>query len=351
MRIAFFCYPSAENNWSSSSAESGIGGSEEAVMRMAALLAARGHKVLVCNAPSRPTVEEDGVHYCGYDALSGPVDIGIVWRRAGLLARLRRVRAGRLYLWLHDLVDFASFADRLAWFRRVMLLSRFHRNHYPALGAEKAMITSNGITPEDFARPEPRDPRLMVYGSSYNRGLRTLLENWRRIRSAVPEARLHVFYGWQTIARMNPARFARLQPYFESLMRQDGITHLGRIGQCEVAREYLRAGIWAYPCSFPETSCISAMKAQAGGAVPAVIPTGALDETVRYGFRTMRSYTDYAGLPIPRRVIEEWLEGLIGLLRAPERQARIRAAMMPECRARFAWPKVADCWEEEFAAP
>lgn len=350
MRIAFFCAPSAEPCWSESSSQSGIGGSEEAVIRMAELLAERGHAVEVYNAPARPTSWEGGVRYAGYDRLAGAVDVGVVWRYARLLWRVGGVPVGRLYLWLHDMVDAAVFADRLERFRRVMVLSRFHRNHYPMLPAERVMITSNGIVPGQFDRAEPRDPLLMVYGSCYSRGLRTLLENWQRIRAAEPAARLRIFYGWQTMARLNPQRLARIRPYFESLMRQNGITHLGRIGHRAVAREYLRASLWAYPCSFPETSCISAMKAQAGGAVPVVIPTGALAETTGFGFRTMRSYTDYVGLAMPRRVIDEWIEGLVNLLRAPEQQARIRAEMMPASRRRFAWSNVADAWEREFAA-
>lgn len=351
MRIAFFCAPSAEQWWSASSVRSGIGGSEEAAIHMAGMLAARGHKVEIYNAPSRPTAWEGGVRYAGYDTLSRGIEVGVVWRYAALLRRVDRVPVDRMYLWLHDMVDVTSFADVLQRFRRVMVLSRFHRNQYPTLPDEQVMVTANGIVPEQFEQAEPRDPELMVYGSCYSRGLRTLLENWRRIRGVVPGARLHVFYGWQTVARLNPQRMARIRPYFEALMRQDGIIHLGRIGHQAVAREYLRAGLWAYPCSFPETSCISAMKAQAGGAVPVVIPTGALAETTRFGFCTMRSYTDYAGMPMPRRVIDEWIKGLLGLLCDPARQARIRAEMMPTSRRRFAWSKVADAWEREFASP
>src|ERR1035437_5507137 len=63
LRIAFFCAPSAEPCWSESSSQSGIGGSEEAVIRMAELLAERGHAVEVYNAPARPTSWEGGVRY------------------------------------------------------------------------------------------------------------------------------------------------------------------------------------------------------------------------------------------------------------------------------------------------
>jgi tetratricopeptide (TPR) repeat protein len=90
------------------------------------------------------------------------------------------------------------------------------------------------------------------------------------------------------------------------------------------------------------------MKAQAGGAVPAVIPNGALWEVVRFGFRTRRGYFDIQ----PTEVGEleaEWLDGRIGLLRSPEQQNLIRHEMIPASKARFAWSAVVDQWEREFA--
>ncbi|MCW2491275.1 MAG: hypothetical protein JWN47_639 [Frankiales bacterium] len=348
MRIAVFCYPSDPPSWSPQSLSTGIGGSEEAVIHVARLLAARGHEVTVVNALSGPTRRFAGVEWASYEKSRKHAHVGIVWRRPRLLKWVGNSAAGRLYLWLHDLLPEADVLTHLNRFEKVMVLSRFHRNRYPAVPDEKVFITANGIVPEDSVVDIERDPLLMVYGSCYTRGLRTVLNNWRLIRDAVPGVLLDVFYGWQTLQKNNPNRYERLRPVLEPLLRQEGITHLGRIGYAAVAREYARAGLWAYPCSFPETSCISAMKAQVGGAVPVVIPTGALAETVRFGFKTMRSHTDFAGLSLPRRFIREWLDGLISLLHEPARQQAIRSAMIPECRDRFAWARVVHSWESEF---
>jgi glycosyltransferase involved in cell wall biosynthesis len=258
--------------------------------------------------------------------------------------------ARRLYLWLHDWLPQVRVLERLDAFAKVMVLSRFHRGRIAAVPDDRVFITANGIDPSQLATGAgARDPNLMVYGSCYTRGLRTLLENWPRIRAAAPAARLHIFYGWDVLRERRPAHFARIHPHFERLMQQEGITHLGKVSHAEVARQYACAGVWAYPCAFPEVSCISAMKAQAGGAVPAVIASGALAETVRHGFSTMRSHTDYDPLPLPRRVIDEWLEGLTALLRSPERQEQIRGEMIADSAHRFDWAKVTSAWEMEFA--
>ena len=349
MRVAIFCHPSTEL-WSPHSLEAGIGGSEEAVIHMAVGLARCGHEVTVVNTRQGPIRHMAGVAWSSYESRPAKTaDVGIIWRRSWRIDQLAGA-ARRFYLWLHDFIPESDVLPRVAAFHKVMVLSRFHRQRYPSLSSDRIFMTSNGVGPDDFSDRGVHDPQLMVYGSCYSRGLHVLLTHWRSIRAAVPSARLRIFYGWQTIEKTKPEQCRRLRRMLAPLMAQEGITHLGRIGHQDVAREYAAAGIWAYPCLFAETSCISAMKAQAAGAVPVVISSGALRETVNFGFKTMRGRTDFAGLPTPPRIVEEWLAGLIDMLRSPERQARIRREMIPASRRRFAWTNVVEQWEREFRA-
>jgi glycosyltransferase involved in cell wall biosynthesis len=350
VKILVCCHPS-DNPWSPTSTKSGIGGSEEAVISMAAELAAMGHEVVVLNSRAGASRNFNGVTYGSYLHLP-PADranVAIVWRYARLYRRfMQSLKIGKSYLWLHDAFDETRFFPHLSCYHKVMVLSQFHRSLYNMIEPEKFFITRNGIVSHHFEQPVRRDPRKVVYGSSYNRGLRILLESWGTIKRAVPAAKLSIFYGWQSFQRCNPQRYRVVRPYFESLMKQSGITHLGRIGHLAVAREYLSAGIWAYPASFPEVSCISAMKAQVGGAVPVVIPTGALQETVKFGYKTDRCYTDFADRQLPRRFINEWRDALIDYLRNPDRQESVRVPMMAQSRSAFSWRGVAEEWVGEF---
>src|SRR6185437_6521806 len=140
-----------------------------------------------------------------------------------------------------------------------------------------------------------------------------------------------VFYGWQIIEKSNPQLAHVLHGELDPLLSQPGVAHLGRLGHAAVANQFRQAGVWAYPCSVRETSCITAMKAQAGGAIPAVIPNGALRETVRFGFRTERDF-DHADGSGGEDLVDEWRHGLVELLRSPQRQQRIRRAMVPASR-------------------
>jgi hypothetical protein len=52
----------------------------------------------------------------------------------------------------------------------------------------------------------------------------------------------------------------------------EGVTDHGKVSQDKIIEETgFRSGIWAYPCPFPEIYCITAIKSQAGGAVPVAI--------------------------------------------------------------------------------
>lgn len=196
-----------------------------------------------------------------------------------------------------------------------------------------------------FELPEPivKDPHLLVYGSSYDRGLEHLLKMWPEIRKAVPDARLRVFYGWNLFDvayHDNPERMAWKEK-INNLMEQDGITHLGRIGHEAVKKEFEMAGIWAYPAHFAEISCITAMKAQAYGAVPCVIDYAALKETVQFGVKVKGDIYDQETKDLYRN-------SLIALLNDPKYQDEVRKEMIPWAKEKFKWQNVAIQWNEEF---
>ena len=188
-----------------------------------------------------------------------------------------------------------------------------------------------------------RDSQTIVSGSSYDRGLEHLLKMWPDIKKAVPKAKLRIFYGWQLFAKMlsgNPASM-KWKEDMEKLMQQPGIVHLGRISHGAVIKEFENAGIWAYSTHFGEISCMTAMKAQANGAVPVVVNYAALEETVQYGIKVDGDIYD-------EETKEKYKQELIALLKDEKRQDEIREPMMKWAKDKFGWDKVARQWDEEF---
>lgn len=187
-----------------------------------------------------------------------------------------------------------------------------------------------------------RNQYLMVYGSSYDRGLEHLLKMWPDIKKEVPKAELRVFYGWNLFDvgyADNPERMAWKEK-MNKLMEQPGITHLGRISHEAVKVEFENAGVWAYPTHFGEISCITAMKAQRYGAIPCVIDYAALKETVQYGIKIKGDIYD-------QETKDLYKNALIGLLNDKKYQEDIRPEMM-EWAKHFSWENVAKQWDEEF---
>lgn len=184
-----------------------------------------------------------------------------------------------------------------------------------------------------------RDPHRIIYTSSYDRGLINLLLMWDKIREEVPDATLHIFYGWNTYDSMvlKGVRTPEFKNMMVQAMNKPGITDHGRIGQKQLAKEVAKSGIYAYPSFFEEISCISAMRAQVAGAIPVTTDYAALAETNKYGIK------------VPGKAGENndaYVKELISLLKDEARQKEMREKMVKN-KDIFSWERVARQWQKE----
>jgi len=189
-----------------------------------------------------------------------------------------------------------------------------------------------------------RNPHKIIYTSSYDRGLQHLLELWPKVKEAVPDAELHVFYGWQLFEKFykdNASSMAWMKR-MQEMMTQDGITDHGRVTQEELAEFTKTCGIWAYPTHFGEISCISAMKAQAYGCEPVIVNYAALKETVQFGRKVEGDIYD-------DETKEEFTKQLIDALKSPMSDDD-RQKMMDWANKEYSWLHVAGRWDAEFKA-
>lgn len=351
MRIDFYCGPSHEP-FSPKSSEEGRGGSEEMVIGLAKELA-KTNEVIVWNRCLDDEGEYDGVTYKNYDEFDlKETDILVVWRTPSMLLthKLMGVK-GKKYLWLHDTVAQLDVLPYLFAYDGIFCVSDWHKSYYvqltPPEVRNRYIVTRNAVDLKDFDQSQgayARDPYTIVYGSMYTRGLLELLSVWPTIKAEVPEAKLRVFYGWETLEKMMPMeQFTKFKEEIEFQLDQDGITHLGRLSHEDVAREFMMAGIWAYPClNFNEVSCITAMKAQIGGAIPVVIPKAALSDTVKYGLKIGRGADAGA-------ILDKWTKGIIRVLKDHKGQEAMRTLMMKKAPNMFDYEGLAKQWNEEFS--
>jgi len=186
-----------------------------------------------------------------------------------------------------------------------------------------------------------RNNKRVIYTSSYDRGADILLKMWSKVKEAVPEAELHLFYGWQLFDMAhhdNPGSMMWKED-LQKMMKHPGVTDHGRIPQPELVKEYQKSGIWAYPTYFGEINCISGLKAQAYGCEPVVVNYAALRETVQFGRKVEGDIYD-------EETQAEFLKQLIDALKNPMSEEK-RAEMM-KWAEQWKWENIAKSWTEEF---
>lgn len=276
--------------------EGGLGGSETAIIKLAEAFAHAGHRMITYGS-----IDEPGYYYGGcyrsWDHFRPEVksDMFIAWRVPE--AADWEVNTDCLVLWMHD-TDAGDrlTRDRARKFDYIVVQSEWHRDHmlkvYPFLTKRKIKILGNGIdlnrfTDADF---ETKQPNRIIYSSSPDRGLNVLLESmWPHIVQEVPNAELHVYYGWENFDKateISPDQHKYLefrQKMDQLFLSSKNVVQHGRINQDELAKEFEKASIWLYPTYFHETYCITAIEAQLGGAIPITNQLAALKETVRNG--------------------------------------------------------------------
>lgn len=347
--IALICGPGFEE-WSPKSVKTGIGGSEEAVIHLSKQLQRLGWKVTVYANPGLEAGDHEGVTYRPWYEFNvrDQFNVVVLWRNIGAVDL--NIKAKYTIVWMHDVPNNPDFTEeRVNKVDKIAVLSEYHKSllrmnkngEFVPVPDEKLFITSNGIIPGEINTKWVRNPKKMMYISSPDRGLIYLLNNWPLIKQQVPDAELEVVYGFQTydaIHGNNPAK-KRWKQQVLDMMQQPGITHSGRIGHAELNHKLAETAIWAYPTDFTEISCISAMKAQAQGAIPVVTNYAALKETVKNGIRVEANIQSQTGQA-------DYVKALVGLLNDEEKQKEIRGPMMQFARQNFTWEKVATQWDE-----
>lgn len=144
--IAIYCGQGFEQ-WSWKSVSKGVGGSEEAVIRMSGELAKLGWKVYVYGDPQGDSGLHEGVTWLPYYHVNWRDEFNILigWRNIGLFD-VPNLKAKRSYLWNHDLQNGLTYTpERVKKMTKAFFLSKYHRDNVPTLDESKVMYTSNGI--------------------------------------------------------------------------------------------------------------------------------------------------------------------------------------------------------------
>lgn len=285
--VVFFC-GYTEREWDPSALKEGIGGSEEAVIHLSKQLAKKGYDVTVYNNCGHETKKFDGVTYKPFYSFNyrDKTDTVILWRHPKIADY--KINASKVILDLHDVIAPAELTEkRLELIDHIFVKSEFHKSLFPNVPDDKFVVVPNGIDWKSLQMPIKRDPYLLINTSSPDRSLSTVVRLFKRIKERVPKAKMKWAYGWgvyDVVHKDSPDVMSWKEEQIKG-MQEAGIENLDRISHQEVHKLYNQGRIFFYPTEFAEIDCISARKAQAGGAIPVTTNFAALNETVRHGVK------------------------------------------------------------------
>jgi predicted SAM-dependent methyltransferase/glycosyltransferase involved in cell wall biosynthesis len=282
LEIIFVAGPSYEP-WTPETVErTGIGGSETMMIKMARGLAKRGHRVRVYAAGSGTF---DGVEYHPLEEFDEKkCDVLIVSRYAPYLAD-HYCQARLKYLWLHDICAVNGSNEMFLKADKILCLSHWHKQNVMGvhnLPSEHIRVTRNGIDLHKCHQLH-RNPHRAINASSPDRSWPVLLTVWPRIKEQVPDAELHLYYGfanWKKMAVNDPAQMALIQRLEEQVQNTPGVIYHGRVNESELSEAYCKSGAMLYPTFFTETSCLNQMMSDAAGCHSVVSNIAALKETM-----------------------------------------------------------------------
>lgn len=280
-----------------------LGGSETAAIYMARHLVALGHNVTLFTRCSTAS-SYDGVKYVPmgritdetplgtdftYYATRTPSDALIIQRHP--LAFHTNYASKVNVLWLHDLAQrqMSGPINAMMWnVNKIAAVSHWHRDQVAqvyGLPEDAFAVVHNGIDLESYEDVSSRSVWTgegtleLIYSSRPERGLQYLIERggvMDRLKEAGINARLNVC-GYDNTTQQMEGLYNHLWRVCEY---RDEVTNHGALTKAQLAALQMRCHIHAYPSTFQETSCITAMECAAAGLPFVGCRVGALPETM-----------------------------------------------------------------------
>jgi glycosyltransferase involved in cell wall biosynthesis len=348
--IVFFAGNGLEIWTPESIRKNGIGGSELMMHEMSKRLAKLGHKVRIYN--SCGTFDGwifDDVQYLSSEKYHDiNCDVCIVSRRADALDDCYNINSKLKLLWIHDTAAMGATNERLLKADRILTLSNWHRDLFIqnyCVHPDQVIKTRNGIDLNRFDKKIQKNQFKCINSSSPDRSWPILLDVWPKIKERVPQAELHLFYGfnnWDISSQNDPGQIELIAHLKQKIkdMKPLGVVYHGRVDQEQLAQEFMSSGVWVYPTFFSETSCLSAMEAQAGGCRMVTSSIAALNETA--GDRAALIDGDWTSPEYQK----SFINACIGALQNPDNSDRLQ--FKEYAKNNFGLDELANEWNTMF---
>ena len=357
--------------WNGKSKE-GLGGTETAVLEVAKRLVTYGHEVTIAGEVLTTFVYDgpiDGVTYLDIDDFELRMDvanpdvfdivIGVNYIHFLQYCKDVMIEPKYKWFWMHntefepwykgELCDVKSAIDNIQsiitpseWAGNE-IMERIIKPHAEYVGGWKGVVQSipNGINSEDFKIKASKDPNKFIWSSAVDRGLVHLLDNWYKIKEAMPEATLDIYYpkysnphgnqidgSWYNIDGINDK--------IESL-NSLGVRDMGTVPKQELYAAMARASYWMYLTQYEETFCITALEMQMSNVLCITSDKAALDHVVQ------------SGIKVPTADYETMFDNAVKVLKSLANYPNLKQKAIKDAREiarKQTWDSVAKTWHD-----
>lgn len=269
--------------WSPDSLKTGVGGSETAVINLTKEWTKLGYTVTVYGNFGKNAGTYDGANYCHYTEFNkyDTFDTLIIWRRVDYLSFC--YKANRVWYDVHDVLYKDQFNEQnLKNIDTIFFKSNYQRGLLPQVTEDQFVLIPNGVD-KSLLNLNVTNKNLykLIYASNYQRGLELMLvHGWPIIKREIPEAVLHVYYGWNFTDLMygDDPEYLSWKDRMIELMRQPGVVEHGRVGQDTLIAEKANAAIHYYATNFEEMEPISLKESAIVRCLPVTTDYAALAE-------------------------------------------------------------------------
>ena len=328
--------------------EKPIGGSERALIRMAAEMKRHGWEThVLCNCDKPGTY--DGVEYAQVGDLNAQlaglgreIDVFVSSRCVIPFVGGRPPHCKRTVAWMHDVaIDgfFYGMERAIPHIDNFFLLSEFQAEGYERtchVPRGKIKITRNGVHEGEWAGVvAPKKRRHCIYCSGPRKGLDILLMLWPRIRARVPDATLDIYSGLNLYGKGEDKLTERNRANRARAAEMYGLRMSEAIGRKEILRAMMEADVLVYPNNmFLETYCMVAIEAERAGTAVVSSAQGALPEVVTRGMGVLVDGPPY-GKDYQARFVDE----VVRMLTDDGYRAKFNNSPRD-----MSWSKVAEDW-------
>jgi glycosyltransferase involved in cell wall biosynthesis len=323
------------------SIEEGTSGSKSALIFLSREWAKLGYKVTVYSSCGDREGTYDGVEYINYYHFNpyDTFDVLIIFQHPKIMPLPIKARKV-LFEWQDIFVDDEVYPRaQLDRFDKIFAKSKYQRDLMPFFNDDKFVIVTNGINKSIAAlKDNEKNPYKLVYASRYYRGLESMLTyGWPIVKKEIPQAELHIFYGW-TRRELDP-NLTEWRAKMTELMQQDGIINRGMISQDLLIEEKSTASIHYYACTYPEIDCISVRESAMVGCVPV---------TTDFAVMSEKDYcVKISGEPEARETQEAVANKVVELLKNRQQLAEIREKFITAVQHET-WDSIAKVWAQHF---